>query len=56
MSGFTGWPRMASTMKACQVRAGSVPPVTFFMGALSSLPSQTPVTRSAVKPSNQASR
>ena len=24
-SGFTGWPRVASTMKACQVRAGSVP-------------------------------
>lgn len=36
--------------------AGKVPPVTPFMGALSSLPTHTPTTRSAVKPTNQASR
>jgi hypothetical protein len=31
-------------MKACQVRAGRLPPVTLFIGALSSLPNQTPAT------------
>ena len=36
--------------------AGSPPPVACFIGALSSLPTHTPHTRSAVKPTNQASR
>src|SRR3954469_20638945 len=37
------------------MRAGTPPPVAFFIGAELSLPIQTPQTRSAVKPTNQAS-
>src|SRR3546814_13805814 len=39
--------------KSC---AGSETPVTLYIGVESSLPNQTPVTSSAVKPMNQASR
>ena len=36
--------------------AGTLPPTTPFIGELSSLPTQTPTTRSAAKPMNSASR
>src|SRR5882724_12024402 len=55
-SGRTGSPSSASAMNACQSWVGRLPPVTFFIGELSSLPTHTPVTSSAVKPMNQASR
>ena len=55
-SGSGGLPVSAAVMKSCQMRVGRLPPVTLFIGVLSSLPTQTPVTRSAVKPMNQASR
>ena len=42
-------------MKAWNAWAGRVPPVAFTIGALLSLPTHTPHTRSAVKPTNQAS-
>src|SRR5207244_8949932 len=44
----------AAFMYAPQIRAGTVPPTTRFIGVLSSLPSQTPVTRYGVNPINQA--
>ena len=44
----TGTPSCAATMNSCQACAGSAPPVTFFIGAPSSLPNQTPVVRFAV--------
>src|SRR5260370_14502299 len=43
-------------MKRVQPSTGKPPPVAFLVGELSSLPSQTPVTRLAVYPMNQASR
>ena len=46
---------IASVMKLCQISAGIVPPVIFFIGLLSSLPTQTPVTNCGVKPMNHAS-
>ena len=42
-------------MKSWKICAGRVPPVALIMGALLSLPIHTPQTRSAVKPTNQAS-
>src|SRR5439155_1151884 len=47
-SGRTGIAWVAASMKRRQVCAGNEPPVTLFIGALSSLPSQTPATKSAV--------
>src|SRR5205807_10183547 len=47
-SGRTGIAWVAASMKRRQVCAGSELPVTLFIGALSSLPSHTPATRSAV--------
>ena len=38
-------PDARSFMKRLQISTGRPPPVTFFVGELSSLPSQTPVTR-----------
>ena len=55
-SGRIGRPAWASTMKARQSCAGRPPPVTPFIAASSSLPIQTPATRSALQPTNQASR
>ena len=46
--GLTGMPAIAVSMKLRQARAGNEPPVTRFIGVLSSLPSHTPATRSAV--------
>ncbi len=43
-------------MKRRQMSAGRSPPTTLFIGRLSSLPTQTPQTKSGVKPTNQASR
>ena len=54
--GRTGIALVAASIKRRQVCAGNEPPVTCFIGALSSLPSQTPATRSAVYPMNHASR
>ncbi len=39
-----------------QIAAGAWPPVTLFIDAPSSLPTQTPQIQSGVKPTNQASR
>ena len=47
-SAATGTPSCAATMNSCQACAGRAPPVTFFIGAPSSLPNQTPVVRFAV--------
>ena len=47
-SAATGTPSCAATMNSCQACAGKAPPVTFFIGAPSSLPNQTPVVRFAV--------
>src|SRR6516225_5144611 len=55
-SARTGIGFVAASMKRRQACAGSEPPVTLFIGELSSLPSQTPATRSAVYPINHASR
>ena len=43
-------------MKARQIRAGAPPPDVPGSGLLSSLPTQTPTTRSPAKPTNKASR
>ena len=43
-----GSSKCAAVMKFFQMRAGKLPPVTRFIGALSSFPTQTPATRSAV--------
>src|SRR3954469_22499776 len=47
-SGRAVLPCVALSMKFRQRAAGRVPPVTWFIGVLSSLPSQTPATRSDV--------
>ena len=47
-SGRIGMPRVAASMKRRQACAGSEPPVTLRIGWSSSLPNQTPATRSAV--------
>ena len=47
-NGLTGSDRVAASINRRQVSAGNEPPVTLFIGALSSLPSHTPATRSAV--------
>ena len=44
----TGICFVAANMKRRQVCAGNEPPVTLFIGELSSLPNHTPATRSAV--------
>src|SRR5579872_3335526 len=44
---WIGVPASASVMNPCQVWAGRVPPVTCFIGELSSFPNQMPATRSA---------
>src|SRR3546814_3898997 len=54
--GRCGNPSRPRRMTRPQSCAGSEPPVTLFIGVESSLPNQTPVTSSAVKPMNQASR
>ena len=46
----------ARVMKSFQIPAGKSPPTTPRVGVLSSLPTQTPTTKSCVKPTNQASR
>jgi hypothetical protein len=60
VGGGATWPVRVSTardMKLRQIWAGRVPPVTLLpSGLLSSLPIQTPVTRSPAKPMNSASR
>ena len=38
----------AWVMKSCQMPAGAPPPVTFLIGVLSSLPTQTAVTKPPV--------
>ena len=43
-------------MKSRQISAGEDPPVTRFIGVLSSRPVQTATVKPPVKPSNQASR
>jgi hypothetical protein len=47
---------LARATKSFQIAAGMSPPATRFIDKLSSLPTQTPTTRSPVKPTNQASR
>src|SRR5260221_8385072 len=47
-SAATGTPWWAARMKRVQTATGNPPPVAFLVGELSSLPSQTPVTRLAV--------
>ena len=47
-SGRTGIAWVAVNMKRRHACAGSEPPVTWFIGVLSSLPSHTPATKSAV--------
>jgi hypothetical protein len=47
---------VALVINAFQIKAGSEPPTTFFIGASSSSPSQTPTTSGRLKPTNQASR
>jgi hypothetical protein len=47
-SGRIGIERDAASMNWRQVCAGNEPPVTLLVGELSSLPSHTPATRSAV--------
>ena len=47
-NGLTGIACVAASMNRRQVCAGNEPPVTLLIGVLSSLPSQTPATRSAV--------
>src|SRR6202035_58233 len=44
----TGTPWWAARMNRVQTSTGNPPPVVFLVGELSSLPSQTPVTRLAV--------
>ena len=46
---------MDCVTNSVQMRAGRSPPVTFLVGLLSSLPTQTPTTISGVNPMNQAS-
>src|SRR5262249_24572191 len=52
----TGTPWCAPRITRLQISTGRLPPVTCLVGVPSSLPSQTPVTRFAVYPINQASR
>ena len=47
---------VAWVINTFQIEAGSEPPTTFFIGASSSSPSQTPTTSGRLKPTNQASR
>src|SRR5262245_22062727 len=47
---------VAAETNCRQIEAGRLPPVTCFIGLLSSLPTQTPTTSESVKPMNQASR
>src|SRR3990170_5478198 len=47
---------VATFMNAAQILAGIMPPVTRFIGALSSLPTHTAADRRGVKPMNQAFR
>ena len=48
--------RIDCAMKSRQSRAGRPPPFTPRKGVLSSLPTQTPTTKSPAKPMNSASR
>src|SRR6266849_2856828 len=50
----TGTPWCALFISRLQISTGRPPPVAFLVGEESSLPSQTPVTRGAVEPMNQA--
>src|SRR5262249_43486923 len=46
----------AASWNLRQICAGSMPPVTLFIGLRSSLPTHTPTTNESLKPTNQASR